>query len=83
MQLSELEQCRKLAQGFNTAAQDSNLGSCSQESEALPLSHCAQSNITTKVRYHSNHGHSILTADCVDLYDTTIAVLSSSLLLVL
>ena len=43
IQLSELEQCRvkKLAQGFSTAAQDSNLGSRSQESEALPLSHCA------------------------------------------
>ena len=43
MQLSELEQCRvkKLAQGFNTASQDSNPGSRSRESEALPLSHCA------------------------------------------
>ena len=42
IQLSELEQCRvtKLAQGFNTAAQDSNPGSLSQGSEALPLSHC-------------------------------------------
>ena len=40
IQLSELEQCRvkKLARGFNTAAQDSNPGSCSRESEALPLS---------------------------------------------
>ena len=27
---------KKLAQGFNTAAQDSNPGSRSQESEALP-----------------------------------------------
>ena len=43
IQLSELEQCRvkKLAQGFNTAAQDLNLGSRSREFEALPLSHCA------------------------------------------
>ena len=43
IQLSELEQCRvkKLAQGFNTAAQDSNPGPLSRESEALPLSHCA------------------------------------------
>ena len=43
IQLNELEQCgvKKLAQGFNTTAQDSNSGSCSQESEALPLSHCA------------------------------------------
>ena len=31
---------KKLAQGFNTAAQDSNPGSFSQESGALPLSHC-------------------------------------------
>ena len=43
IQLSELEQCRvkKLAQGFNTAAQDSNPGSRSRESEALLLNHCA------------------------------------------
>ena len=43
IQLSELEQCRvkKLAHGFNTAAQDSNPGSRSRESKALPLSHCA------------------------------------------
>ena len=43
IQLSEKEQCRvkKLAQCFNTAAQDSNPGSRSRESEALPLSHCA------------------------------------------
>ena len=30
-----------LAQGFNTAAQDSNLGPLSREFEALPLSHGA------------------------------------------
>ena len=44
IQMSELEQCRvkKIAQGFNTATQDSNPGSRSRESEALPLSHCAQ-----------------------------------------
>ena len=43
IQLSELEQCRvkKLARGFNTTAQDSNPGSLSRESKALPLSHCA------------------------------------------
>ena len=43
IQLSELEQCgvKKLAQGFNTAAQDSNTGSRSREYEALPLSNCA------------------------------------------
>ena len=43
IQLNELEQCRvkKLAQCFITAAQDSNPGSLSRESEALPLSHCA------------------------------------------
>ena len=41
-QLSELEHCRvkKLAQGFNTTAQDLNVGSHSRESEALPLSYC-------------------------------------------
>ena len=44
IQLSGLEQCRmkKLAQGFNTAAQDSNPGPLSRESDALPLSHGAQ-----------------------------------------
>ena len=31
---------KKLAQSFNTAAQDSHPGSCSRESEALPLSYC-------------------------------------------
>ena len=43
IQLNELEQCRvkKLAQGFNTTAQDLNQGSRSRESEALPMSHCA------------------------------------------
>ena len=42
IQLSELEQCRvkKRAQSFNIAAQDLNPGPHSQESEALPLSHC-------------------------------------------
>ena len=40
IQLSEPEQCRvkKHAQSFNTTAQDSNPGSLSWESEALPLS---------------------------------------------
>ena len=32
---------KKLAQDFNTTAQDSNPGSHSRESEALPLSNCA------------------------------------------
>ena len=32
---------KKLAQGFNTVAQDSNPGSLSRESGALPLSHRA------------------------------------------
>ena len=43
IQLSELEQCRvnKFAKGFNTAAQDSNPGPLSRESDTLPLSHCA------------------------------------------
>ena len=42
IQLSELKQCRvkKPARGFNTTAQDSNPGSLSQESEALPMGHC-------------------------------------------
>ena len=31
---------KKLAQGFNTAAHDSNPGSLSRESGGLPLSHC-------------------------------------------
>ena len=31
---------KKLAQGFNTTAQDSNPGSLSRESGGLPLSHC-------------------------------------------
>ena len=31
----------KRTQGFNTAAQDSNPGPLSRESEVLPLSHCA------------------------------------------
>ena len=43
IQLSELEQCRviKRAQGFNTAAQDSNPGSRNRESKALPVRHSA------------------------------------------
>ena len=42
IQLSELEQCtvKKLAKGFNTAAQDWVPGSRSRESEALLLFHC-------------------------------------------
>ena len=49
IQLSELEQCRvkKLAQGFNTAAQDSNPGSRSRVSEALPLNHGALRTLCT------------------------------------
>ena len=44
IKLSELEQCRvkKLAQGFKTTAQHSNLCSRIRQSEALPLSHCAR-----------------------------------------
>ena len=52
-QLSELQQCRvkQIAQSVNTAAQDSNPGSRSRESEALPLSHCAlQSKLYTNIR---------------------------------
>ena len=49
IQLSELEQCRvkKIAQGFNTAAQDSNPGSRSRESDPLALSHCAPHKATS------------------------------------
>ena len=32
---------KKRGQDFNTAAQDSNPGPLSRDSEALPLSHCA------------------------------------------
>ena len=39
---------KKLAQGFNTAAQDSNPGSLSRESGGLPLSHCAISGQVVK-----------------------------------
>ena len=58
IQLSELEQCRvkKLAQGFNTAAQDLNPGSLSRESRALPLSHCAQHLVITS----QSHGIPLL-----------------------
>ena len=43
IQLSELEQCRvkTLAEGFHTAAKDSNPGARSREFETIPLSHCA------------------------------------------
>ena len=41
MNWSNVELINKVAKGFNTAAQDSNPGSRSRESEALPLSHCA------------------------------------------
>ena len=64
IQLSELEQCRvtKLAQGFNTAAQDLNLGSRSRESEALPLSHCA---LLHYMLFHIDNRTSELLADSV------------------
>ena len=54
IQLSELEQhgVKKLAQCFNTAAQDLNPGSRSRESEALPLSHCALSNVYLMPHIH-------------------------------
>ena len=40
---------KKLAQGFNTAAQDSNPGSLSRESGGLPLSHCALRNVSLEM----------------------------------
>ena len=58
IQLSELEQCRmkKRAQGFNTAAQDSNPGFCSRESKALPLSHGTLHDVTS--RRHQSYSSS-------------------------
>ena len=52
IQLSELEQCRvkKLAQGFNTAAQDLNPGPLSRESEALPLNCSLKTPETRRLR---------------------------------
>ena len=43
--ISTIVYSQKLAQGFNTTAQDSNLGRFSRESEALPLSHCLLSSL--------------------------------------
>ena len=56
-QLSELEQrtVKKLAKRFNTAAQDSNLGPISRESEALPLSHCASIMEVADVFFHNSN----------------------------
>ena len=39
---------KKLAQGFNTAAQDLNPDFHSREYEALPLSHCACASLVRK-----------------------------------
>ena len=57
IKLSKLEQCRvkNLAQGFNTAAQDSNPGSRSRESEALLLSHWSLYVLSTVAAYHIMH----------------------------
>ena len=49
---------KELAQGFNTAPQDSNPGSRSPESEALPLSHCAP-----VIIYICCHGHTWIVHD--------------------
>ena len=64
IQLSEPEQRRvkKIAQGFNTAAQHSNPGSLSWESEVLPLNHCALQIIKHK------RGKKILTRCVHQLY---------------
>ena len=48
---------KKLAQGFNTAAQDSNPGSRSRESEALPLSYCSLQGTSAE--------YEIIDGDCV------------------
>ena len=45
---------KKLAQGFNTAAQDSNPGSRSRESEALLLSHVFKENNVAIKKCSSN-----------------------------
>ena len=52
IQLSELEQCRvkKLAQDFNTTAQDSTPGALSRGSDALPMSHHSHMTTTTIIR---------------------------------
>ena len=70
IQLSELEQCRvnKIAQSFNTAGQNSNPGSCSRESEVLPLSHCALHGI-----WHKNMALNI--RDCVSFMTLEITVM--------
>ena len=70
IQLSELEQCRvnKLAQGFNTAAQDLNPSSRSRESEALPLSHCtlqSLEDIPAWSKLLPMNGTGILPAHCI------------------
>ena len=42
---------KTLAHGFNNAAQDSNPGSRSRESEALLLNHCALQNNVVETLY--------------------------------
>ena len=73
IQLGELEHCRvnKLAQGFNTAAQDSNPGPLSRESETLPLSHCAlQNNYMTYVICHGKTSPDNVVRNCDILFAT-------------
>ena len=55
IQLSELERCRvkKLAQAFNTTAQDLNPGTRSRESEALPLSQRALCTLNYLCRHYT------------------------------
>ena len=69
IQLSELKQCKvkKLAQGFNTAAQDSNLGSRSRESKAVPLSCCT---------LHRQHAFNQMLKKLHNCYINTINVLT-------
>ena len=43
---------KKLAQSFNTAAYDSNPGSRSQKSEALPPSHCTLEEMADQSNFH-------------------------------
>ena len=70
IQLSELEQCRvqKVAQRFNTAAQDSNSGSRSRESDALPLSHCALLLLLDNLALWSQQLSDILTGHILQEY---------------
>ena len=67
LQLSELKQrrCETFAQGFNTAAHDSNQGTLNREFEALPLSHCVLQYRPTKKTVATNPRSSFPPHDAV------------------